>query len=211
MTSPSARRPNKQLNESFQKLKRTLDGTIHAITLTVESRDRYTAGHQRRVAQLGCAIAQEMGFTSEQIQAIRVAGLLHDIGKISVPQEILSKPGKLTDVEFQLIKVHSQVGYDILKNVEFPWPIADIVIQHHERMNGSGYPSGIREDKLLIEARILGVADVVEAMSSQRPYRPPLGIDKALEEISCNSGILYDPNVVNACLRLFDEKGFRFE
>ena len=205
------KKAEQQLNESFQKLKRTLDGTIHAITLTVESRDRYTAGHQRRVAQLGCAIAREMGFTYEQIQAIRIAGLLHDIGKISVPQEILSKPGKLTDVEFQLIKVHSQVGYDILKNVEFPWPIADIVIQHHERMNGSGYPSGIREDKLLIEARILGVADVVEAMSSQRPYRPPLGIDKALEEISCNSGILYDPSVVNACLRLFDEKGFRFE
>jgi len=200
-----------QLKESLHKLEKAMDGTIQAIALTVESRDRYTAGHQRRVAQLGCAIAQEMGFTSEQIQAIRVAGLLHDIGKISVPQEILSKPGKLTDIEFQLIKVHSQVGYDILKNVEFPWPIADIVIQHHERMNGSGYPSGIHEDKLLIEARILGVADVVEAMSSQRPYRPPLGIDKALEEISRNSGILYDPNVVNACLRLFDEKGFSFE
>ena len=152
-----------------------------------------------------------MGLTSEQIQAIRIAGLLHDIGKISVPQEILSKPGKLSDVEFQLIKVHSQTGYEILKTVEFPWPIADIVIQHHERMNGSGYPSGIREDKLLIEARILGVADVVEAMSSHRPYRVAPGVDKALEEISRNSGILYDPNVVNACLRLFDEKGFKFE
>ncbi len=149
--------------------------------------------------------------TSEQIQVVRIAGLLHDIGKISVPQEILSKPGKLTDIEFQLIKVHSQVGYDILKNVEFPWPIADIVIQHHERMNGSGYPSGIREDKLLVEARILGVADVVEAMSSHRPYRASLGIDKALEEISRNSGILYDPNVVSACLRVFTEKGFKFE
>ncbi|MCX5990853.1 MAG: HD-GYP domain-containing protein, partial [Chloroflexi bacterium] len=184
---------------------------IQAIALTSESRDRYTAGHQRRVAQLGCAIAREMGFTPDQTQAIRIAGLLHDIGKISVPQEILSKPGILTDIEFQLIKVHSQVGYDILKTVEFPWPIADIVVQHHERMNGSGYPSGIREDKLLIEARILGVADVVEAMTSHRPYRPPLGIDKALEEISCNSGILYDPNVVSACLGVFSEKGFAFE
>ena len=199
------------LRESFLKLERAMEGTIQAITLTVESRDHYTAGHQRRVAQLGCAIAREMGFTPDQIQAIRVAGLLHDIGKLSVPQEILSKPGKLSDVELQLIKVHSQVGYDILKNVEFPWPIADIVIQHHERMNGSGYPSGIREDNILIEARILGVADVVEAMSSHRPYRPPLGIDKALEEISRNSGVLYDPNVVQACLRVFGERGFKFE
>jgi len=205
------REATKRLEQSLRKLEKTVDGTIQAIALTVESRDRYTAGHQRRVAQLGCAIAQEMGFDFERIQAIRIAGLLHDIGKISVPQEILSKPGKLTDIEFQLIKVHSQVGYDILKNVEFPWPIADIVIQHHERMNGSGYPSGILEDKLLIEARILGVADVVEAMSSHRPYRPPLGIEKALEEISRNSGILYDPNVVHACLRVFTEKGFKFE
>ena len=205
------RESRKQLEQSFRKLEKTMDGTIQAITLTVESRDRFTAGHQKRVAQLACAIAQEMGFTSEQIQAIRIAGLLHDIGKISVPQEILTKPGSLTDIEFQLIKAHSQTGYDILKTVEFPWPIADIVIQHHERMNGSGYPSGIREDKLLIEARILGVADVVEAMSSHRPYRVAPGVDKALEEISRNSGILYDPNVVNACLRLFEEKGFSFE
>jgi len=201
----------KQLEQSLRKLEKTLDGTIQAITLTVESRDRFTAGHQKRVAQLACAIAQEMGLTSEQIKMIRIAGLLHDIGKISVPQEILSKPGKLSDVEFQLIKVHSQTGYEILKTVEFPWPIADIVIQHHERMNGSGYPSGIREDKLLMEARILGVADVVEAMSSHRPYRVAPGVDKALEEISRNSGILYDPNVAYACLRVFTEKGFKFE
>ena len=201
----------KKLEQSLRKLEKTMDGTIQAITLTVESRDRFTAGHQKRVAQLACAIAQEMGFDSEQIQVIRIAGLLHDIGKISVPQEILTKPGSLTDIEFQLIKAHSQTGYDILKTVEFPWPIADIVIQHHERMNGSGYPSGIREDKLLIEARILGVADVVEAMSSHRPYRVAPGVEKALEEISRNSGILYDPNVVHACLRVFTEKGFKFE
>ena len=201
----------KQLEQGLRKLERAMDGTIQAIALTVESRDRYTAGHQRRVAQLGCAIAQEMGFTSEQIQVIRIAGLLHDIGKISVPQEILSKPGKLTDIEFQLIKVHSQVGYDILKTVEFPWPIADIVIQHHERMNGSGYPSGIKEGEIILEARILGVADVVEAMNSYRSYRAPLGVDKALRQISRKRGVLYDPTVVDACVRLFTEKGFEFE
>ena len=152
-----------------------------------------------------------MGFTSEQVEVVQVAGLLHDIGKLSVPQELLNKPGKLTGTEFQLIKTHSQTGYDILKPVEFPWPIADIVVQHHERMNGSGYPSGIKEDELLVEARILGVADVVEAMNSYRPYRAPLGMDKALEQISRNSGILYDPRVVDACVRLVTEKGFKFE
>ncbi len=140
-----------------------------------------------------------------------MAGLLHDVGRLSLPQELLNKPGKLTNTEFQLIKTHSQTGYDILKPVEFPWPIADIVVQHHERMNGSGYPSGIKEDELLMEARILGVADVVEAMNSYRPYRAPLGIDKALEQISRNRGILYDPNVVDACVRLFTEKGFEFQ
>jgi len=205
------REATKQRERSFRNLEKAMNGTVQAIALTVESRDRYTAGHQKRVAQLGCAIARKLGFTSDQIQGIRIAGLLHDIGKISVPQELLSKPGKLTDIEFRLIKAHSQTGYDILKPVEFPWPIADIVVQHHERMNGSGYPSGIREDKLLMEARILGVADVVEAMSSNRPYRAPLGIDKALEEISRNSGILYDPSVVDACLWVFSEKGFEFE
>jgi len=207
------REATKQLQQSYQNLERAMDGAVQAIALTVESRDRYTAGHQKRVAQLAYAIAQKLGYTSDQIRGIRIAALLHDIGKISVPQEILSKPGKLTDVEFQLIKAHSQTAYDILKSVEFPWPIADIVVQHHERMNGSGYPSGIREDKLLMEARILAVADVVEAMSSHRPYRAPLGVDKALEEISRNSGILYDPSVVDACLWVFNDKdkGFKFE
>ena len=205
------REVSQRLEQSLQKLERTLDGTIQAITRMVESKDSYTVGHQRRVAQLGCAIAQEMGFAPDQVQVVRIAGLLHDIGNISVPQELLNKPGKLTDTEFQLIKTHSQTGYDILKPMEFPWPIADIVVQHHERMDGSGYPSGIREDKLLMEARILGVADVVEAMNSYRPYRTPLGIDKALELISRNSGILYDPRVVDVCVRLFTEKGFEFE
>jgi PAS domain S-box-containing protein/putative nucleotidyltransferase with HDIG domain len=196
---------------SLQKLERTLDGTIQTITRTVECRDIHTADHQRRVAQLACAIAEEMGFTPEQVEVVQVAGLLHDIGKLSLPQELLNKPGKLTDAEFQLIKTHSQTGCDMLKPVEFPWPIADIVVQHHERMNGSGYPSGIKEDELLIEARILGVADVVEAMNSYRPYRAPLGIDKALGQISRNRGILYDPRVVDACVRLFTEKGFKFQ
>ena len=205
------REVSQRLEQSLQKLERTLDGTIQAIARTVECRDSHTADHQRRVAQLACAIAEEMGFTSEQVEVVQVAGLLHDIGKLSLPQELLNKPGKLTGTEFQLIKTHSQTGYDILKPVEFPWPIADIVVQHHERMNGSGYPSGIKEDELLIEARILGVADVVEAMNSYRPYRAPLGIDKALEQISRNRCILYDPRVVDACVRLFTERGFKFE
>jgi putative nucleotidyltransferase with HDIG domain len=205
------REASKQLEQSLQKLGRTLDGTIQAITRMVECRDIHTADHQRRVAQLACAIAEEMGITSKQVQVVQVAGLLHDIGKLSVPQELLNKPGKLTNSEFQLIKTHSQTGCDILKSVEFPWPIADIVVQHHERMNGSGYPSGIKEDEILIEARILGVADVVEAMNSYRPYRAPLGMDKALQQISRNKGILYDPNVVDACVRLVTEKGFQFE
>jgi PAS domain S-box-containing protein/putative nucleotidyltransferase with HDIG domain len=201
----------KRLEQTLQKLQRTMEGTIQAITATVEQRDVFTAGHQQHVARLACAIAEELGFSSEQIHVVRIAGLLHDIGKISVPTEILSKPGHLSEIEMALIKTHSRVGYDILKTVDFPWPIADIVIQHHERLNGSGYPSGLREDDILIEARILGVADVVEAMTSHRPYRPAPGIDKALEEISRNSGRLYDANVVFACLRVFNEKGFTFE
>jgi PAS domain S-box-containing protein/putative nucleotidyltransferase with HDIG domain len=194
-----------------QKLEKSIDGTIQAITRIVEGRDVHTANHQRRVAQLACAIAGEMGFTLEQIHVVRIAGLLHDIGMLSLPQDILNKPGKVTDVEFELIRTHCRTGHDILKPIEFPWPIADIVIQHHERMNGSGYPSGIRENALLNEARILGVADVVEAMSSYRPYRPPLGMDKALGQISRDSGVLYDPIVADACLRLFTNKGFEFE
>ena len=200
-----------RLQQSLNKLGKAMNGTVQAIRLMAESRDRYTAGHQKRVAQLACAIARELGFTPEQIQVISIAGLLHDIGKIALPQEILSKPGKLSDIEFNLVKAHSQAAYDILTTVEFPWPIADIVIQHHERMDGSGYPSGIREDNILLEARILGVSDVVEAMSSHRPYRVAPGLDKALEEISRNSGILYDPSVVEACVGVFTEKAFAFE
>jgi PAS domain S-box-containing protein len=197
--------------ESENRLRRALEGVVQAMSVTVEMRDPYTAGHQRRVGRLSVAIAREMGLPEPRIEGIRMAGEIHDIGKIYVPAEILSKPGKLTEIEFTLIKAHPQVGYDILKNVEFPWPIADIVLQHHERLDGSGYPAGLKGDAILLEARIITVADVVEAMSSHRPYRPSHGIDKALEEISSHKGSLYDPAVVEACLRLFKEKGFSLE
>ena len=200
-----------QLQHSLEKLENAMEGTIQAISLTVETRDRYTAGHQRRVAQLASAIGKEMGLSEDRVHGIRVAGLLHDIGKICVPTEILSKPGQLTPIEFAMIKTHPQVGYDILKTIEFPWPIAEIVLQHHERTNGSGYHSGLEGDDILLEARILGVADVVEAMSSHRPYRLALGIDKALDEISQNRGLLYDETVVEACTKVFVEKHFAFD
>ncbi|MBM4443747.1 MAG: PAS domain S-box protein [Chloroflexi bacterium] len=200
----------KRLEQSLEKLQRTMQGTIQAVTAIAEWRDPFTAGHQKRVAQLACAIAREMDFPPEQIEVVHMAGLLHDIGKISVPHEILSKPGRLSDAEMGLIRIHSQVAYDILKTVDFPWPIADMVVQHHERIDGSGYPAGLREDEILMEARILAVADVVEAMTAHRPYRKAPGLDKALEEISRNSGRLYDAEVVYACLRLFNEKGFAF-
>ncbi len=177
----------------------------------VEMRDPYTAGHQRRVADLARSIASEMGLSKDQIDGIRTAGLIHDIGKISVPAEILSRPEKLTNLAFELIKTHAQSGYDILKDIEFPWPIARIVHEHHERMDGSGYPNGLTGDEIFLESRILAVADVVEAIASHRPYRPALGIEKALEEISQNRDILYDPEVVDACLRLFEEKGFKWK
>ncbi len=198
----------KRAEEAVQE---SLNGTIQAIGQTTEMRDPYTAGHQRRVTQLVCVIAKEMELPNEQIEGIRVAGLVHDIGKISIPAEILSKPSKLTDTQFDLIKGHSQAGYEILKNIEFPWPIEQIVLQHHERMDGSGYPQGIKGEQIMVEARLLGVADVVEAMASHRPYRPALGIDKALEEIEKRKGTLYDPKVVDACLKLFAEDRFEFE
>jgi len=205
------KRAERELQQSLKKLQITLEGTIHALASAVEMRDPYTAGHQREVTRLACAIANEMGLPEEQIEGIRMAGLIHDIGKINVPAEILSKPGTLNGLEFGLIKTHPQVGSDILNGtIEFPWPIAQIVLQHHERMDGSGYPVGLSGEEILLEARILGVADVVEAMASHRPYRPALSINKALEEISQNRGVLYDPAVVDACLKLFIEKGFKF-
>jgi putative nucleotidyltransferase with HDIG domain len=165
--------------------------------MIVEMKDPYTAGHQQRVSDLARAIATEMGLSADRRDFIRTASSIHDIGKISIPSEILSKPTKLTDLEFSLIKTHSQSGYDILKDIDFPWPVADVVLQHHERMNGSGYPQGLKGDDILLEA-----------IGSHRPYRPSLGIDFALEEISRNKGILYDADVVDACLKLFREKGY---
>lgn len=200
-----------QLEQSLMKLEKTMEDTIQAISSTLETRDPYTAGHQRRVTQLACAMAKAMGLTGDQIDGIRVAGLLHDIGKISIPTEILSKPGRLTETEFAMIKSHAEVGYEILKSIDFDWPIAKTVLQHHERIDGSGYPAGIRGEEILQEARILAVADIVEAMSSHRPYRPSLGLKKALDEISRGAGTLYDPHAVHACLKAFREDGFRFE
>lgn len=199
------------LKESVIQFHRTLDSTAMALATTVEMRDPYTAGHQKRVALLVCAIGQEMGFSADQLEGMRVMGMLHDIGKIAVPAEILSRPGKISEAEFNIIKVHSQVGYDITKDIEFPWPVAQGILQHHERLDGSGYPHGLKGDEIILEGKILAVADVVEAMSSHRPYRPTLGIDKALEEITQNKGILYDPEVVDVCVRLFTETGFQFE
>jgi HD-GYP domain-containing protein (c-di-GMP phosphodiesterase class II) len=177
----------------------------------VEARDPYTAGHQVRSAGLARAIATEMGLSEDRINGIRMAGSIHDIGKLSIPAEILSKPKKLSEIEFSLIKEHPRSGYEMLKDVESPWPLAEIVYQHHERMDGSGYPRNLKGDDILMEARILAVADVVEAMASHRPYRPALGLTAALEEIENNKGTLYDADAVDVCLRLFREKGFQLE
>lgn len=201
---------DERLQQSYRKLQDTLDGVIQAMALTVETRDRHTAGHQRRVTELAYAIATEIGLSQERSRAVRIAGMLHDLGKITIPTEILSKPGRMTEMEFAIVKTHPKAGYDILKNIEFPWPVAEIVIQHHERLDGSGYPSGLKGNQSALEARILAVADVVEAMASHRPYRPALGIDRALNEVSGNRGRLYDTEVVEACLSVFASGAFRF-
>ncbi len=196
------------MRESVEKLRKAMGGTIRAIASVVETKDPYTAGHQRRVADIARAIAREMNLRREQIDGLRMAAIIHDIGKVSVPSEILSSPRKLTPLEFSLIKTHAQSGYDIIKDIEFPWPIARMIIEHHERMDGSGYPNGLTGDKILQESRILAVADVVEAMATHRPYRPSLGLAAALDEITQNRGRLYDPEVVDACLCIFREKGY---
>lgn len=199
-----------ELEQSFQNLKKVMDSTIQAIAMTVEKRDPYTSGHQMRVAALTRAIAESLKLSEDQIEGVYMAASIHDIGKISLPAEILSKPIQLTEIEMRLIQAHAQAGYDILQGIEFPWPIADIIIQHHERMDGSGYPQGLAGDSILLEARIIGVADVVETMASHRPYRPSMGIEKALAEITQNSGSLYDADVVTACLNIFNDKSFEF-
>jgi putative nucleotidyltransferase with HDIG domain len=191
-------------------MRKTLKETMLAVGATLEIRDPYTSGHQVRVADLACAIAIERGLSEDRVEAVRMAATIHDIGKIAVPAEILSKPSKLTEAEFELIKVHAKVGYDILRNIDFPWPIAQFVLQHHERMNGSGYPAGLCGEDILLEARIIGVADVVEAMATHRPYRLALGLEGAVAEISKNKGVLYDASVVDACLKVVARKGFAF-
>jgi putative nucleotidyltransferase with HDIG domain len=191
-------------------LRQGLEQSIQTIAGTVEARDPYTAGHQRRVSELATAIAREMGLPEEQVNGIHLAAIIHDVGKVHIPAEILSKPGKLNEIEFMLVKTHPQAGYDILKDVKFPWPIADIILQHHERLDGSGYPQGLKDGQILLESRIMAVADVVEAMSSHRPYRPALGVMAALSEIDRGRGSVYDPAVVDACLKVFVEKGFTF-
>jgi HD-GYP domain-containing protein (c-di-GMP phosphodiesterase class II) len=178
----------------------------------VEARDPFTAGHQRRVATLSCAIATMMGFPSDKIHGLNLAATIHDLGKIHIPAEILSKPGQLTKIEYDLIKTHSQTGYDIIKDVQFPWwPVGQMVLQHHERLDGSGYPQGLKGKQILPEVKILAVADVVEAMASHRPYRPSLGVDAALGEITKHRGVLYDPEAVDCCIALFRDNSFGFD
>jgi HD-GYP domain-containing protein (c-di-GMP phosphodiesterase class II)/ABC-type sugar transport system substrate-binding protein len=197
--------------QNLDHIRRAMAGFIQMMSLTVETRDPYTAGHQRRVSDLARTIAQEMGMPAAQVDGIRLAGTIHDLGKIYVPAEILNRAGILDDIEWSMIKKHPKVAWDILKNVDFPWPIAEIVVQHHERINGKGYPNGLKGKAIRLESRILAVADVVEAMSSHRPYREALGIEKALNEINQNKGILYDPIVVDACTNLFRNKGYTFK
>jgi PAS domain S-box-containing protein/putative nucleotidyltransferase with HDIG domain len=195
----------------LEQLQDSLEDTVHVISSIVELRDPYTSGHQTRVARLAVAIAKQLGLSDEMANAIHLAGIVHDLGKIQVPSEILSKPGKISELEFSFIKTHAQAGYDILKNINFTSPIAQMVLQHHERLDGSGYPQGLTGEAILLEARILCVADVVEAMSSHRPYRAALGTELALEEITKQSGIKYDPQVVDACLTLFRDYKFSFK
>ncbi len=198
------------IKQNSLRTRKALEETIHAISSLAEQRDPYVAGHQRRVADLARAIATQMGLTTDRIEGISMAAAIHDIGKISIPADILGRPAKLTCTEFNFIKTHAKSGYDILKDIKFPWPIARMIIEHHERMNGSGYPNGLSKNSTLLESRILAVADVVEAMTSRRPYRPPLGIDAALNEITRNKSILYDPEVVDACLRIFKMNNYKF-
>ena len=198
-----------KLQQSLEILKKEINTAINVLVAALEARDPYTAGHQSRSANLACAIAMEMGLSRDKIDGLRMAGAIHDIGKLAVPTEILSKPTKLTNLEFSLIKEHSKSGFEMLKDIESIWPLAKIVYQHHERMNGTGYPRNLKGEEILIEARILAVADVVEAMASHRPYRASLGVQAALEEIEKIKGSLYDDAVVDACLRLFREKDYQ--
>ena len=202
-------RAEAEIKHYIEQIKTALMSTVKVVTTLSELRDPYTTGHEQRVADIAVAIGTELGLDDGQLEGLRVAGHLHDVGKITIPSEILSKPGKLSTLEYQMIQLHSQAGYDVLKGVEFPWPVAQIALQHHERMDGSGYPQGLKGEAILFEARVMAVADVVEAMSSHRPYRPGLGIENALAEIDLGSGSKYDPVIAKACLKLFREKGYK--
>lgn len=204
------RQSNIKLAESERKLKNSLLNFVRSIASIASLRDPYTAGHQCRVAELAVAMAKEMGLSEFQIEGIHLGSMIHDIGKIQIPAEILCKPGRLSDLEYQIVKQHVIAGYEIMKDSEFPWPIAQMILQHHERLDGSGYPYGLTGDKIILEARILSVADVVEAISSHRPYRPALGIDAALKEITSGRGVTYCPQAVDACIASFREREFKF-
>ena len=193
------------------EIQNMLQGIISSMALMVEIRDPYTAGHQQRVAQLACAIAEKMGLPAQQVEGLRIAALLHDVGKIRIPVSILNRTGQLLDAELEVIKIHPQISHDILKNIPFPWPCARIVLEHHERLDGHGYPRGLHADEILLESKILSVADVTEAKSSFRPYRPAQGIEAALAELQQHRGILYDCAAVDACLELFAGDTFRFD
>ncbi|MDT8285418.1 MAG: HD-GYP domain-containing protein, partial [Thermovirgaceae bacterium] len=198
------------IKHSLESMRRTWEQTIAVLASAAETRDPYTAGHQRRVSALAEAIAREFKLDEDLVNSIRMAGQIHDIGKINVPAEILSKPGVLGDVEMSLIRTHPEIGYEIMSGIDLPWKLAEIIRQHHERMDGSGYPAGLKGNEIMFEARVIAVADVVEAMYSHRPYRAAKGMDAALEEIENKRGTLFDTEVVDACLRLFREKGFKF-
>jgi response regulator RpfG family c-di-GMP phosphodiesterase len=200
----------KEARRNLDKLRNAMEGIVQAISTTVEMRDPYTAGHQQRVADLACAIAEAMALPDDEIYGLRMASVIHDLGKIMIPSEILSKPGQLNPLEYELIKNHVQAGYDILKSIEFPWPLADIILQHHERMDGSGYPNGLKGDEIMLAARILSVSDVFETIASHRPYRPSLGLPFALNELRENRGKLYDNQVVDVCLSLVEDGTFEF-
>ncbi|MBN1272338.1 MAG: HD-GYP domain-containing protein [Candidatus Aminicenantes bacterium] len=206
MNETRCRQAEETLIHVLDKLEKTMENVVYAMAKIVEMRDPYTASHQQRVSTLACTIARDMGLSEEQIDGINMAAVIHDIGKIGIPAEILSKPGRWTEYEYSMSKTHPKVGYEILKSIDFPWPIAQTVLQHHERMDGSGYPHGLSGEEILLEARILAVADVVEAMASHRPYRPSLGINRALEEISEKKGILYEARVVDSCLRILTKE-----
>jgi len=200
-----------ELHHNQEQMRKNMGAIIQAMSMTIEKRDPYTAGHQRRVAKLSRAIATELDFSWSRIQGLRMAAAVHDLGKILIPYAILNKPGPMSEPEMAIIRMHPQTAYDILKNIEFPWPIAETIYQHHERLDGSGYPRGLKGDQILAEARIIGVADVVESMAFFRPYRPSVGIEEAIGELQARRGILYDPQVVDACVLLLTEKMFDFK